>query len=154
MGRGSSKAGGGGGGKAQAQAQRPATPSEAFNDGTEQRNAAQALYDIPRTMAFPSNDTIVKHTPSLSQMKQEMADAPVGTTVASNFNGVYRVMEKTGTKQWTMQDYKIASDGTVSKYGGGGKYQGLKAMQMMSTVLNEGYVWNLPQALADAHRGR
>lgn len=155
MGRGASKIGGSVASNAGAKTNNGADKITALNDSDSAKNAAEALYDNPLTMAFPANDTIVKNVPALKSMKETMNDAPVGTTIVSSFyigNTPYvGFMEKTSSKVWTRTD--VARD--TKKVSGGSKYQGRKALEQMQMALNtDRLMGNIDSGIIDAYKNR
>lgn len=123
------------------------TPLESFNNQInqtdEQRQAALAIYNAPRTTAFASNKSMVDKVPALKQMKDAMEGAPVGTRVAYFMGSVgaanvpiVRVYTKSSTSGWTWQEFQTLQTGNTVMYGGANRMSG----------------WFKPlQSLADAH---
>lgn len=124
--------------------------AEEFNSDRATQASAQALYDNDRTMAFPSTASVVKRVPPLAQMEKSMKEAPVGTTVAGRFrrgNGEeeIRVMRKTSDTTWETTDLTpdSAGNGMYGRYRPA-KYKGIKALQQMQYILNEGLRSQIP----------
>lgn len=121
MGRGSSKAGVSGGGALKS-ASNP-------NTKVPTSQAEEGIYNISKTMAFPSTASVVKRVPQLKELDQALKDAPEGTTISFNLGqriGETWVYEKTGKSKWTAS---IVSGNTVRN---GGSYSGIKLLQSVS----------------------
>lgn len=94
---------------------------------------ADSMYDIPKTMAFPSNDRIINTVPELKAMKDNLNNAQIGDKVAFYTGDRYAdatVFEKVGEKTWLMTDLNKTDDGVTTF--SSGKYQGKKLLQLFS----------------------
>ena len=107
----------------------------ADTDKVQPTKAEQLIYDLPRTMAFPSSKTIVKNVPDLQKLDDALKSAPIGTTVAfsiayggyANTKHEKWVYEKTSDTSW--KSTILREDGTVRP---NGSYRGIKALQSIS----------------------
>lgn len=126
------------------------------NTGKAQQTAAQKLYDNPKTMAFPSSDAVIKRVLALQSMKENMASAPVGTTVMGNFGNrgagkTVRMFEKTSETTWSATDITKNSDGEF-RTSGVSKFRGRKALEQMQHILNDGVNTNIEDGFIREYR--
>lgn len=114
--------------------------ANALNDTKEGAEYAKSIYDITPTFAYPSNQRIVNTVPSLKEMQTQMNEAPIGTTIAfyvGDVGGdpVTAIFKKESTRVWTMgQIVKQVDNDSTKAYGAKSRYQGMKALQMLSSA--------------------
>ena len=88
---------------------------------------ANSIYDIPKTMAFPSSASVIKNVPSLRAMKENLDNAKEGAVVSFYLGNTGMedtvVYEKVGAKSWSVTRLKN-NNGNIEQYDGTSKLMG------------------------------